>query len=207
MSKARDAREGGPLPYVAFAICTLVWGSTFLFIRMGNDSLPPVWAATVRLTLAALLLSAIAFAARQPWPRGASLRAAIAFGVVDFGVSLPLLYWGEKAVPSGIAAILYASMPLMTAGFVRLAGLETIRPLKIVAALVGLAGVCVLVSSEVHGHMPPLLTRLLKDANIPLVKTVVRDPKYFVTPTDLHPNALAHQVYAEKIHEYLSEFV
>ena len=60
---------------------------------------------------------------------------------------------------------------------------------------------------DLHGHMPPLLTRLLKDANIPLVKTVVRDPKYFVTPTDLHPNALAHQVYAEKIHEYLSEFV
>ena len=59
---------------------------------------------------------------------------------------------------------------------------------------------------DLHGNVPPLLARWLEEAGIPLVRTVVRDPKYFVTPTDLHPNALAHQVYAEKIYEYLGHF-
>ncbi len=57
---------------------------------------------------------------------------------------------------------------------------------------------------DLHGGMSPALTRMLKAANIPLVKTLFRDPKYFVTPTDPHPNALAHQVYAEKIYEHLA---
>jgi drug/metabolite transporter (DMT)-like permease len=164
------------LPAAAFTVCTLVWGSTFLFIRMGNDTLPPVWAATIRLGLATALLTGLAFATRQPWPRGATLRAALAFGIVDFGVSLPLLYWGEKVVPSAIAAILYASMPLMTTGFARLAGLEAIRPLKILAGLVGLAGVTVLVSSEVRGHVPalPLLAVLLGAATAALAGVLLK---------------------------------
>ena len=57
--------------------------------------------------------------------------------------------------------------------------------------------------ADLHGGMSKALTEMLAAAEIPLVKTVVRDPKYFVTPTDLHPNALAHQVYAEKIYEHL----
>ncbi len=144
------------LPLVAFGACTLVWSSTFLFIRIGNDVLPAVWAAALRLAIASVVLTAIALAARQPWPRGAQLQAAIGFGVVDFGISLPLLYWGEKDVPSAVAAILYATIPLLTAGMAWLAGLERTRPLKALGALVGLAGVAVLVSSELHGRTPPL---------------------------------------------------
>jgi drug/metabolite transporter (DMT)-like permease len=144
------------LPLAAFSLCTLIWGSTFLFIRIGNDYLPPLWGVTIRLALASVLLSAIVAAARRPWPRGAALQAALLFGVVDFGLSLPLLYWGERDVPSGVAAILYATIPLMTAGFARAAGLERVRPLKLLGALVGLSGVALLVSSELRGHMPPL---------------------------------------------------
>ncbi len=144
------------LPVLAFSLCTLIWGSTFLFIRIGNDTVPPVWAATLRLAIAAVLLAAIGTATRQRWPRGAELKAAVGFGVVDFGISLPLLYWGEKDVPSAIAAILYATIPLVTALLARAFGLERIRPLKLLAGLVGLAGVSVLVSSELRGAMPPL---------------------------------------------------
>ena len=44
------------LPYAAFAACGMIWGSTFLFISIGNDSLPPMWAATLRMALAGVLL-------------------------------------------------------------------------------------------------------------------------------------------------------
>ena len=104
----------GTTSWLAFALCCSVWGSTFLFIRMGNDTTPPVWAAAVRLSLATVMFALITQVLRRPWPRGPQRTAAIWFGVIDFGISLPLLYWGEQRVPSGIAAVLYATIPLTT---------------------------------------------------------------------------------------------
>src|SRR5438132_14329678 len=98
---APQATLGGK-PWIAFAACGAIWGSTFLVISLGNDTLPPVWAATVRLVLAALLLGGFVIARRQPWPRGDALRAAIGYGACQFGINFPLLYWGEKRVPSGL---------------------------------------------------------------------------------------------------------
>jgi len=143
-------------PWLAFTTCCAVWGSTFLFIRMGNDTTPPVWAAAVRLVLAAFLFTVIAWTLRVPWPRGAQWRAAMWFGVVDFGVSLPLLYWGEQRVPSGIAAVMFATIPLSTAVFARLAGLEPLRPRIVVASLVAIGGVALLFSARMGGGIDPL---------------------------------------------------
>src|SRR5439155_3287235 len=142
----------GTRAWVAFATCCAIWGSTFLFIRMGDDSTPPVWAAAVRLSLAAILFVAIALALRAPWPRGAQLEAALWFGAVDFGVSLPLLYWGEQQVPSGVSAVLYATVPLTTALFARMAGLERLRPRIVAASLVAILGVALLFSSSLSGR-------------------------------------------------------
>ena len=139
---------GGAGPWLAFATCCSIWGSTFLAIRMGNDTTPPVWGAAVRLSLAAGLFALLAWGLRTPWPRGAELRAALAFGIVDFGVSLPLLYWGEARVPSGIAAMIFATIPLTTSLFARLAGLEPLRPRILIASLAAIGGVALMFSSS-----------------------------------------------------------
>src|SRR5688500_12685086 len=101
--------------YVAFALCCLIWGSTFLAIRIGNETVAPVWAAAIRLALAMPALALLAFATRARWPRGAALQGAILFGLFNYGVNLALLYWGEQTVPSGIAAVFYATVSLSTA--------------------------------------------------------------------------------------------
>jgi len=93
------------LPWLAFAACGAIWGSTFLVISLGNDSSPPVWAATLRLVLAAVLLGLITRLRGQPLPRGPALRAALVYGVAQFGINFPLLYWAEKTVPSGLSAV------------------------------------------------------------------------------------------------------
>src|SRR3954453_13180781 len=90
-------------PWMAFAACGAIWGSTFLVISIGNDALAPVWAATLRLTLAALLLVAWTRARGRPLPRCAALRAALGSGVAHFGLNLPLLYWDKKLVPLGLS--------------------------------------------------------------------------------------------------------
>ena len=101
------------MPYLVFIGCCLIWGSTFLAIRIGNEAVPPVWAATIRLVLAAPLLAGLVLVTRQHFPRGPALRGALLFGIFNFGANLSLLYWGERVVPSGIAAVLYATVPLV----------------------------------------------------------------------------------------------
>lgn len=150
------ARDGGGLAWVAFGVCAVIWSSTFLVIRIGNESLDPLWAAGVRLVAGAVLLTVLAAATRQPWPRGPALQAAVLFGVVDFGVSLALLYWAEVSVPSSVAAILYATIPLCTALLARAFGLESLSPAKVAGSIVGLLGVALVVSAQLRADLPPL---------------------------------------------------
>jgi drug/metabolite transporter (DMT)-like permease len=141
---------------MAFAACGAIWGSTFLVISIGNDTLAPVWAATLRLTLAALLLGAWTRARGRALPRGAALRAALGYGVAQFGVNLPLLYWGEKMVPSGLAAVVFATIPLTSALMTRALGLERLTPGKVLGAVVALGGVALLFSSTLRAHAAPV---------------------------------------------------
>jgi len=154
--RTAPAAENPAGPWLAFLFCCAIWGSTFLFIRIGNDRMPPVWAATVRLAIATVLFIVVAWIRRTPWPRGAQLEAALWFGVVDFGISLPLLYWGEQKVPSGIAAVMFATIPLVASIFARVFGLEPLRPRIVIASIVAIGGVALLCSGSFGGHFDPV---------------------------------------------------
>jgi len=140
--------------YAAFVACCLIWGSTFLAIRIGNESVPPEWAATLRLSLAAPLLALIVVARKDRWPRGAALQGALLFGIFNFGVNLGLLYWGERVVPSGIAAVLYATVPLSTSLIAAATGVEQLVARKVIAALVAIAGVGTIFAGEMRLDVP-----------------------------------------------------
>ncbi len=142
------------MQYAAFVACCLIWGSTFLAIRVGNQSLPPEWAATLRLVLAAPLLALLVVIRRDRWPQGEALKAAILFGVFNFGANLGLLYWGERVVPSGIAAVLYATVPLSTAFIAAGLGVERLQRRKLIAAVVAIAGVAIIFAGEMRLDVP-----------------------------------------------------
>lgn len=142
--------------WLAFAACSLIWGSTFLVIRIGNDSLPPFWAATLRLAFALVALLLLARLRGEKLPRGAAARAAAGYGFFNFGLSFCLLYWGEKSVPSGLTSVVYATIPLSTALFARLFGLEPLARHKVAGALVAIAGVAFIFANQLAGRIPPL---------------------------------------------------
>jgi drug/metabolite transporter (DMT)-like permease len=142
------------MTYLAFVGCCLIWGSTFLAIRIGNESLPPEWAASLRLALAAPLLAFIAVARRDRWPRDGALAGALLFGVLNFGVNLALLYWGERVVPSGIAAVLYATVPLSTGLIAAGLGVEQLAPRKFAATIIAVAGVATIFAGELRLDAP-----------------------------------------------------
>lgn len=126
----------------------MIWGSTFLVIRVGNDALPALWACSLRLVLAALLLALILSVTRQKWPKGAALKAAAIYGFWEFGISLPLLYWGERVVPSGLAAVLYAICPIAAMFEARALGMERFDVRRLSAAALAFAGVVVIFWGE-----------------------------------------------------------
>jgi drug/metabolite transporter (DMT)-like permease len=149
-----ETRDRAGRAWLAFAGCSAIWGSTFLVISIGNDALAPVWAATLRLVLAALLLTGVTLARGRSLPRGAALRAALGYGVAQFGVNLPLLYWGEKMVPSGVSAVIYATIPFSSALIARAFGLERLTPTKMLGAVLAFAGVAALFSSGLQRSVP-----------------------------------------------------
>ncbi len=139
---------------VTFVACAAIWGSTFLAIRLGNEATPPVWAATIRLALASVILFGISAAFRMPLPRGAALRGAALWGFFNLGVNFALLYSGEQTVPSGISAVLFATVPLTTALLAAIFGVERLVARKLIAASVAIAGVAVIFAGELGVAVP-----------------------------------------------------
>lgn len=148
------AEPRGPTEYAAFAGMSLIWGSTFLAIRFGNDTVPPLWGATLRLVVAAFLLFAVARIRGAPLPKGRALSGAALFGFMNLGINFSLLYWGEQRVASGIAAVLYATVPLTAGLFAWIFGLERLQKTKLVAAAIGLAGVALIFAGELKLGAP-----------------------------------------------------
>jgi len=134
----------------------LIWGTTFLAIRIGSEAVPPLWGATLRLAIACVLNVMVALVTRATWPRGSALRPIALFGFLHLGINVGLLYWGEKSVPSGIAAVFYATVPLTTGFFARLLGVEPLSRRKMFAAVVGLMGVTLIFSGELRFGAPAI---------------------------------------------------
>jgi drug/metabolite transporter (DMT)-like permease len=131
---------------LAFAIIYLVWGSTFLAIRIGVREVPPFLLAGMRFFAAGIVLYAWMRAkgtlspTRRQW--AAILLLAVLIFVFDYG----LIFWAEKRVPSGITAVMMATIPV----FIALLEIIFLRTQRLTlrlgfALLVGIGGVAVLV--------------------------------------------------------------
>ena len=136
---------------LAFAIIYFVWGSTFLAIRIGVREVPPLLLAAMRFFLAGLFLYAwvAARGERQPTRRqgGAAALLAVFVFVCDYG----LLFWAEQRVPSGIAAVMLALIPVfMALSEIIFLGTQKLTWRLGLALTVGLGGVSVLMSRSVN---------------------------------------------------------
>ena len=150
-TETRDAST-----YAAFVGMCVIWGSTFLAIRIGNEAVAPVWGAFLRLVIATTLYVLIARLVRAPWPRGAGLRAVMGYGLLNYGVNFVLLYWGEMRVPSGTAAVFYATIPLTTGIFAAAMGVHAFERRQMIGALIGFLGVVLIFSGELSAGGPSI---------------------------------------------------
>jgi drug/metabolite transporter (DMT)-like permease len=156
MTGSRDAAVEihSPATYAALVGMCLIWGSTFLAIRIGNESVPPLWGATIRLALASILCGLLMRFTGATWPRGEALGAVLWFGVLNFGLNFVLLYWGEQTVPSGTAAVFYATIPLTTGIFAAVLRVHALDRVQLAAALIGFGGVALIFWGELQVGAP-----------------------------------------------------
>ena len=132
---------------LAFAIIYFVWGSTFLAIRVGVREVPPFLLAAMRFVVAGGVLYGWLIVRGERSPSGRQWLSAVLLAVVIFVMDYGLLFWAEQRVPSGLAAVMLATIP----SFMTLSEIIFLRTRRLtirlaLALLIGLAGVAVLVS-------------------------------------------------------------
>src|SRR6267143_6189877 len=100
---------------LAFAIIYFVWGSTFLAIRVGVHDVPPFLLAGIRFSAAGIVLCIWMRARGTASPAFREWASALLLAVLIFVLDYGLLFWAEQRVPSGLAAVMMATIPAFMA--------------------------------------------------------------------------------------------
>ncbi len=141
---------------LAFAIIYFVWGSTFLAIRVGVHEVPPFLLAGIRFFVSGIVLYGWMRLRGAPPPSRTEWASATLLGALIFLVDYGCLFWAEQRVPSGIAAVVLATIPV----FITLLEISFLHTQRLtvrlgLALLAGLCGVAVLtVPSFSFGEVP-----------------------------------------------------
>src|SRR5437899_10232480 len=124
-----------------FALC-LIWGSTWLAIRIVVSTVPPLLAAGVRFAAAAVVLLTLAALQKRRWPRGPEQwRALGILSLTIMAVPYGLLFWAEQYVTSAMTAVIFYAFPLMVALLTPLMMHRTVPRSAVFAMVVAFAGI------------------------------------------------------------------
>jgi drug/metabolite transporter (DMT)-like permease len=136
---------------LAFAIIYFVWGSTFLAIRVGVHEVPPFLFAAMRFLAAGGVLAGWMLAKGERIPSGRQWGSVLLIAVLIFVLDYGLLFWAEQRVPSGVAAVMMAMIPVfMALSEIVFLGTQRLTVRLAFALLVGIGGVAVLMSHSLN---------------------------------------------------------
>jgi O-acetylserine/cysteine efflux transporter len=131
---------------VVWLILCLIWGSTWIFIKVGLADLPPISFAAARFILSAAVVFAIIRVQEIPLPRtGAEWRLLALTGFLQFGLNYSSVFWSEQYITSGLAAVLQATITVfgLALAWIFLPD-ERVTARKLLAVAIGILGVTVI---------------------------------------------------------------
>lgn len=141
--------------WIGFWILALIWGSSFLFIRIGVEQLTTFQVVFIRTGIAAIGLNIVAYIRGKRLPTDwKGIRDLLILGVVNTVFPFVLITWGEKSIESSLAAILQGTAALFTMVVAHFAFADermTLR--KIVGLIIGFLGVVILASRSTEGEV------------------------------------------------------
>jgi drug/metabolite transporter (DMT)-like permease len=127
-------------------LLSVLWGGTFFFVAVALRELPPLTLVLLRCVVATLALAPVLLALGYAFPRtAAEWRDFAGMSVLNNIIPFGLIFYAQQSVPSGLAAVLNATTPLMALIVLRLLAGEALTTNKVAGVLIGLAGVGVLV--------------------------------------------------------------
>lgn len=127
-----------------------IWGSTWLFIKLGLEDLPPFTFAGIRFVIACAILFTLIRVRRLSLPRtGRDWLLLAITGILAFGLNYGLLFWGEQYISSGLAALLQATIPAFGLVFAHFhLPAERLSWARIGSVVLGVCGVAVVFSNQ-----------------------------------------------------------
>lgn len=143
METARESDRARML--FSFFAVYVIWGTTFLAIRIAVEELPPLFAAAARFFTAGIVLYAFMRFKGEAAPTPRQWRNLGIVALFLFVAEYAPLFWAEKFVPSGVVSVLAATIPILTLVAETLILHEKhLKPGTIISALIGFAGVAIL---------------------------------------------------------------
>ena len=153
MSTSNTPRPAKALLILAFAILYVVWGSTYMAIRVTVETLPPFLSGAARFLIAGGALLILLRMRGMPWPDRLQWKRSAIAGLLMLVGGNGLVVWAEKSIPSGLAALLVALTPIW------FALLEWARPggarpqaRTVIGVLIGFGGIVLLVNGEASAN-------------------------------------------------------
>src|SRR3989441_8056406 len=137
--------------YLAWAFVCLVWGTTYLAIRIALETIPPLLMGGIRFLVAGLLMIIMLAARGETLPGVRALPALTILGVLMLGLGNGGVVWAEQTVPSGLTAVLVATSPFWMTGIdAMLPHGERLTLGRTIGLVVGFCGIVMLVWPEIH---------------------------------------------------------
>lgn len=130
-------------------ILAVMWSSSFTVIKVGVETVPPTTLAMLRVVIGAVVLYVWLKAKRQALPTELRLWGSFfLIGCIGNAIPFTLINWGEQKIPSGLAAIVIAAMPLAALVLGRVFSDEILNARRLIGVLVGFAGVVFLIGPQ-----------------------------------------------------------
>mgnify|MGYP001302882593 FL=1 len=139
-----------PLIAIGYLAICLIWGSTWLVIRLGMESLTPFVSAGVRFTIASSVILLVMKIRSIPLIfDGSAMKIYLVGGFFSFLIPFGLVYWGQQFISSGLASVLFAVYPFSVAVVAHFTlHDEKLKKTKIIGMLVGFIGIIVIFSDS-----------------------------------------------------------
>ena len=136
---------------LGFIVLCIIWSSTWLFIKLGLETMPPFFSVGIRFFIAFLILFLYSLKLKLKFPK--ELKSHIFlfyFGFILFTAAYGLVYWGEQYINSGLTSVLFSVMPFYTVVFsIKMLPEEHITFKKIVGIVLGFVGILIIFGDQI----------------------------------------------------------
>lgn len=136
--------------FALLGLLALLWGSSYLFIKVAVEEIPPLTLIAIRVSIAALFLLTVLGMRGERLPSdSATWRHLLVQAIFNAIAAWTLLAWGQQHVDAGLASVLNSTSPIFVLLLmISIGGQDAVSPSKLIGAIIGIAGVCLIVGLD-----------------------------------------------------------